>query len=253
MKHQIQLRHLADAFRTGRFPTTRFNIAAFATICTIAIAGILPGSPVIAGYTPPQGNPPEGPTVANGSRGACSNDSSLPLTVLAPLSHVGQSSTSMPTLAWFVPATNPYRVSISLYRPQADGRLEQIYLEEKEEQTSGILRATLPTAEILEMGQRYYWEVAIACDPQSPTYDQTFTATIDLVAPSPELAAKLADATTSQDRLAIYAAEGYWYDALREATDTQLGTLLSDLASLETDHQRSFLEQIATGSGFTDQ
>jgi hypothetical protein len=215
-----------------------------------AIAGviiaIMTAFPASAGYTPPQGNAPTGPTVANGSRGACENDTQVPLLILAPMSHVGRSTTTQPSLSWFVPASKPYRVEVTFYRQEDNGTLQEIYLHEAVENTGGIIRNTLPTGEVLQMGQRYSWQVAIACDPDSPTYDQTFTATIDLVAPPADLTAKIAAAQTKEEKSTLYAEAGYWYDSLREASEAQLQSLVQQLAALEPTQQGQFLQQIAT-------
>lgn len=225
-------------------PTLKVN--KLPVICLLITVGI--GSPAYAQYTPPQGESIKGPTVANGSRsqGYCQDDSQIPVAVLAPTSHVGRTSTTSPTLSWFVFTAQPYRIEVTLYTITSEDTPELIYFYEAVETRSGIVRKSLPQlSDVLHIGQRYYWQVAVACNPDSFSYDHSFSAMIDVVEPPQELETKLATAGTSVDKSTIYAEAGYWYDSVREANDMQMGLLLKELAALEPYHNREFLQQIA--------
>ena len=204
-------------------------------------------------YQPPDGDPPTGPVVSNGTRDSCGEIYEIPLTVLAPSRHVGQTTTTTPTLAWFVPATTPYRINLSLYIVDEDQSPELVKQLEYVESVSGLVTFTMPEDEFqLQVGQRYLWEVALACTPDSLIYDQAFVAELDIREPSPSVTAALATAQTPLEKAEIYAGAGYWYDALREALiasdnsgiDGSVRFLLYELAELEGGTHGQFLTQI---------
>ena len=205
-------------------------------------------------YQPPAGDPPTGPVVSNGTRDSCGETYEIPLTVLAPSRHVGQTTTTTPTLAWFVPATTPYRISLSLYTLEEDQSLELVKQFEYVESASGLVSFTVPEEDFqLQSGQRYLWEVGLACTPDSLIYDQAFVAELDIRETSPSLTAALANAQTPLEKAEIYAGAGYWYDALSEAliaaensdTDSSVQSLLDELAESEGGMHGQFLTQIA--------
>ena len=216
-----------------------------------AILLTLPVQPVQAQkYNPPTGDPPTGPMISNGSRDGCSEEYALPLVGLAPtvMNHVGQTATTTPTLAWFVPATNPYRISVSLYTVEEVALLHQV---EYVDDTSEIVSFTVSDEDVtLEPGQRYMWEVNLVCDPVGDAYEQFFISEFDIVTPSEDLAVALATAQTPLEKATLYAESGYWYDALQvalsapEDTDT-IQALLSELAATETGLQSEYLSAIA--------
>ena len=196
-----------------------------------------------AGYIPPEGSPPSGSSVSGGSRGGCDASSELPLTLLAPVQHVGQTTTTTPTLAWFISANAPYRLRLSLYQTNLDQLTELIYQEEHIKDMGGIDSLTIaPIEPSLEVGQRYVWQVAIACDPARASYNQSFATEFQIAPLSEDLATDLEMANTATERARVYATEGYWYDALREVladstnrieTSNRIVELLQALALLE--------------------
>ena len=202
---------------------------------------------VRAAYTPPEGDSPSGSTVAGGSRTGCDTSSDLPFTVLAPSYHVGQTTTTTPTLAWFVTATAPYRLRISVYDPSTIGAPLLLYSQETIEDQGGLGHITLASEDVtLVPGQQYIWQVAIACDPTVTSYQVAIPSDIYIVEPSnamvTELDTGLATASTPMERADVYASSGYWFNALNEALvalegesnpSEPLATLLSDLGQLE--------------------
>ncbi|MBT9314043.1 DUF928 domain-containing protein [Leptothoe spongobia] len=218
----------------------------------------LPLNPVQAQqYIPPTGDPPQTATGSNGSRGNCQGDHGVPLTGLAPAltNHVGQTATTTPTFAWFVPTTQPYRIQLSLYTiDQADLLYEVVYVGSTSEMISSL---TIPEEVILESDQRYLWEINLSCDLDSPTYPEFFITEVDIVSPSADLKNALALAQTPLEQVALYAEAGYWYDALNAALGDPEGSsfvqsLLSDLAADETGLQRQYLSKIAEIMGQGD-
>ena len=205
-------------------------------------------------YQPPAGDPPSGPILSSGTRDSCGENYEIPLTVLAPTQHVGQTTTATPTLTWFVPTTGDYRTKLSLYTINDNQLPELLQQIQYEESASGIVSFTLPEEEFqLNPGQRYLWEVNIACTPDAPTYSQLFVSELDIQEPSVLLTSALATAQTAVERAEIYASAGYWYDALREAliaaenpdNDELARSLLHQLAELEGGIHGQYLTQIA--------
>ena len=205
-------------------------------------------------YQPPTGNPPSGPILSSGTRDSCSENHEIPLTVLAPIQHVGQTTTTTPTLTWFVPTTDTYRIKLSLYTINENQLPELLQQIQYVENASGIVSFTLPEEEFqLNPGHRYLWEVNLACTPDALTYSQLFVSELDIQEPSALLISALAAAQTPVERAEIYAGAGYWYDALREAliatensdTDDLTKSLLYQLAESEGGRHGRFLTQIA--------
>lgn len=215
-------------------------------------------------YQPPEGDPPSGPYISNGSRTGCNEQLAIPLTALVPTGHVGQTTSTTPSLVWFVPASAPYRIGLSVYRVTGEEDPEfvtQTEYVETGERAPGIASFTLPAAESSLMpGQRYLWEVSLACQPDSPLYDQSFVAEIAIAAPTPALTTALTAASTPRQKAEIYASEGYWYDALPAALqisdpverDQMLNILLTELAELENDLQRERLLEISASLASSD-
>lgn len=232
-------------------------------------------------YQPPSGDPPKGVFGSNGSRGCDLLDVhsqpahlsglrrlrpslrptvpdqsiTLPITLLAPLQHVGRTSSVNPTFAWFVSAPHPYRVQISLFSYASDQSSELLHQLEYVETTSGLIQYTLPgDKSALQVGQRYFVQLSMACNPSSDRFNQFFLAEIDVKMPSPALKQALSQARTPQQKAAVYAKAGYWFDTVREllldATPSgshhQLRDLLKDLAMVEVEAEhRQALVKIA--------
>ncbi|NEZ64900.1 DUF928 domain-containing protein [Leptolyngbyaceae cyanobacterium CCMR0082] len=217
----------------------------------------LPLNPVHAQqYNPPSGSPPQTATGSNGSRG-CRGIYDVPLVGLAPtlMNHVGQTTTITPTLAWFVPTADPYRIRVSLYTIDQENLL---YETEYEDTIPGIMSFSIPEDVGLEPDGRYLWEVNIDCDLDNPTYQEYFIAEVDIVSPPAELAAAVALAPTASEKASLYAEAGYWYDAFKEALSASedvsfVQTLLSSLAASEEDSlQKQYLSEVIEIIGNSD-
>ena len=86
---------------------TSFVLSLSLTVTTTAVAKYNP---------PPDQRPPGGYTTSSGSRGVCGVSGGTPLTVLAPQKHVGQTTSTHPTFAWFVPDYKPLPMEFILYQ-----------------------------------------------------------------------------------------------------------------------------------------
>lgn len=190
-------------------------------------------------YVPPvDRNEPGGKTRSTGSRGSCGNPtSSIPLTLLAPYSHVGQTTSEHPVLAWYVPIADTKQLELSIYEENKDEfdrkliLVQQMRLESKQ----GIMKVNLPANRPgLKVGNRYLWEVTVMCNPSNRTRDLIARAEITRVAPP---------SNGNKQHL--------WYDLL--ASSFRSGTklhpsnefidLLDSLAEVEGETQNSGLDR----------
>ncbi|MBE9191075.1 DUF928 domain-containing protein [Gloeocapsopsis crepidinum LEGE 06123] len=209
------------------------------TSCILVYSLVL-GNTVLAEYRPPADQkPPTTRTTSTVTRtGGCRGDKQTTLTALAPQKHTGQTVSSHPTFAWFVPDTESYPLEFRLYRYEVSGDrtlIQKIQLQSDR----GIMSFSLPLDTPLVAGQRYHWQVVLLCNPNRPSSALVTGADLDVVATPHELASKLATTNIPQQRSHLYASAGLWYDALSTAltaTNTQQRLeldLLEDLAKLE--------------------
>lgn len=192
-------------------------------------------------YTPnPNSPPPKEPTDSTGSRGGCAGDTETKLTALAPQSHVGQTGSTHPTFAWFVPDSQPYPIIFQLYEYDANSNrqlIETINLQS----SPGIMTLSLPEEESgLSVGKRYRWQVVILCNPNYPSSALVAEAEIDVVEMPSALKMALAATTDPIERTELYASKGLWYNAFGEVLESEKGRtreftlrLLETLVELE--------------------
>jgi hypothetical protein len=170
-----------------------------------------------------------------GRRGGCTGDAEISLTALAPQSHVGQTASTHPTFAWFVPDAQPIEIIFQVYEYGSNGSRDVIQ-EIPLQSSPGIMTLSLPKDEPgLSVGQRYGWRVVLLCNPNSPSSALVAGADIDVVS----LPATFSDSLDPLEKAKQYAEAGLWYDALAEVlasgkeASILLEDLLKDLAELE--------------------
>lgn len=211
------------------------------TSCVLGLSlAVTPAA--LAEYNPPSDQrPPSGYTTSSGSRGRCEVSGGPPLTVLAPQKHVGQTASTHPTFAWFVPDSRPFVMEFALFQ-SVPGRKPKPVQKIKLQSSPGIMKVSLPNSKPgLAVGQRYLWQVALLCDPNYPSRDLVVKSEIEVVGMPPALKMALSATRDRLEMAELYARAGLWYDALGEAIghagDSRLeefsSTLLEDLAKLE--------------------
>lgn len=213
---------------------------------------IAPGA--VAKYRPPQTpSAPKDTTRPNITRGgSCDSvggtqsanlSSEIGLTPLAPLSHVGQTTSVRPTFVWFVVDRVPHRLEFRLFTRTG----QPLYRAQLQSQP-GIMSITLPPDQPgLAIGQSYVWQVVLVCNPNAPSMNVVATAKIAVVKPSATLQPQLAAAQTPQQRIDRYAESGLWYDALAEAQKSSRPAvldLLNSLASSEAQSQKNWSDRL---------
>lgn len=210
------------------------------TSCVLSLS--LAVTPAVAEYEPPADQrSPSGYTSTTGSRGGCEASEGTPLTLLAPQRHIGQTASTHPTFAWFIPDSRPFAMEFTLYEYGSDSRPKLAHKLELKS-SPGIMKLSLPQNKPgLVRGQRYLWQVAILCDPNYPSSDLVAKAEIEVVEMPPSLNRTLFTKMADHEMADLYAKAGLWYDALSEALgpaeDSRLrkvaSTLLEDIAKLE--------------------
>jgi hypothetical protein len=208
------------------------------TSCVLGLSLVITPA-ALADYVPPADQePPSDYTGQSGPRGGC-EDKGIPLTALAPQSHVGQTASTRPTFAWFVPDSTTKPIEFRLYEYGSNGESQLIGEPILWESSPGIMTLTLPEDKPeLKVGRTYLWQVTIICNPDSPSEDLITSAEVQVVEMPSGLENTFVDGSNKAD---IYAKAGLWYDALGEALkladQSRLGevgsTLLENLAELE--------------------
>jgi hypothetical protein len=233
--------------------STRIAVGLTLSLC------LLRSIPAQAEYQPPsEPSAPSSGTSTAGTRGGCSGQAEGGLTVLAPLSYTGQAISTHPTLFWFVADQQSYPLEFQLYQ-QANGKRQMLHKVKMQSQP-GLMRLALDQIE-LQPGQTYNWRVILSCNLNYPSGDSVAGATIQVVPLSSGLRSQLSTAKTPIDRANLYAQNGFWYDAIAEASQPNLSakplqaSLVSDLAKSEREspqfaaiiqEQKERLKQIAT-------
>jgi len=132
-------------------------------------------------------------------------------TLLVPQDHLGLTTSSNPTLLWYLPSKD---VEIMIFELRKAGEKEPIYAEQLQPST-GIIQMQLPKDKVkLEIGTEYNWSVSVPCVTEGKRHKISVEAGIKQVAPTPNLTEQLSKATTPQEKARVYAQKGYWYDAL---------------------------------------
>lgn len=192
----------------------------------------------LADYQPPSepSTPDQGNVGSTGRRGGCRTTIAASLTALAPHSHVGQTLSTSPIIAWFVPDSDSFPLEVSLY--EYDGDNERKILHQNLQSAPGIMNLSLPN---LTVGKQYRWQVVLLCNPNRPSSALITGATIKVVAMPPALKTQLEMTNDPLEQANLYAESGFWYDALGavleftedlKAKELRL-SLLDDLSHLE--------------------
>lgn len=175
-------------------------------------------------FEPPPGRgAPSGGTAGGGSRPvttAClSNPSakSSSLTALAPGRHLGLTQSDRPNFLVYIPQTTAQTAEFSVFDQQMNG----IYQMSVPVSKAGLVSLRLSdTAPPLAKDKPYYWTVALVCNPSDRTEDWVVGGWIERAEPSAALKQQLAN-VTAVEQVALYAKQGFWYDALNTLVELQ--------------------------------
>lgn len=139
-------------------------------------------------------------------------------TALIPETNIGLTVAASPTLLFNVPQTSAKSAEFGVQEKDAQGRYKTISTTTVPlPGTAGIVSASLPangsSASQLQVGKTYRWYFRIVCSADDDTLNVYLNGSIQRVAESPALTNALKNASP-QDRPAIYADEGVWFDAV---------------------------------------
>jgi hypothetical protein len=239
-------------------------------VATIAFVGVI-ATPAIAlakgTFKPPKDEvPPRTRGTAAGRRDACesikaieASDRFLNLIPLAPDSYLGKTTSTQPTLSWYVQdcyANLPLRISLYAYDASTEKLNPQPLFSKSLTTTEGLMALSLADEEVnLVPDQLYAWVAVIEYSKQNPSKNAYSRRPIQVVSASAELASQLAAAQTPAEQIKLYAENGLWYDAIATAIEhidvpnpehgsvaavesaqvrATMRSLISDLADLET-------------------
>lgn len=211
-----------------------FTLSLFMAVTPAAIADYSPG--------PNQKRATDKSSRSTSPRGGkeCLEDR-VALTVLAPQTYIGQTTSSHPTFAWFV--SNSNEIEFKLFEFDSKEKLKQISTQIQKRQTSsGINKLSLPENQPgLVVGKKYIWQLTINCGLENLTQRREFM----IIQMPAELSSNLSTAKDNVEKAKLYAKAGYWYDALAEAlkfpndqkSRKEVSILLQDLAQSEKPDQ----------------
>jgi len=157
-------------------------------------------------YTPPKRGAPLA-RVGGGSRGV---DDGLPyISVITP-DHVGYTSMSAPVLYWYISEDMKTRFEFALINDDDIEPMVEVTSEQM--MTAGLNSMNLADHGVtLLPGVAYQWSVALVSDENKRSSDIVSSGQIELLEMTEEQKASLEN-TSGEDRVAILAREGYWYD-----------------------------------------
>ncbi len=138
---------------------------------------------------------------------------SLVIRVLVPqIDEAALTLSEQPVLPWSLSRSTPHAVNFTLIDPERVEPLVDVTLPGPFE--VGVHRIDLADYDArLEAGRRYHWFVAVVVDPDRRSADIVARGSIERVSSPAPLAAQIA-AARPEDRAAVLAREGIWYDAL---------------------------------------
>ena len=140
-----------------------------------------------------------------------------PVTLLAPLDHVGLTTQAHPKLLWYSANDSMLPVQITIVEP---GMSEPLWTSEVKGSNAGLNQIELPDSlPDLVVGRRYRWSLTRLCSVRRGTESVVAKGWIERVAPT---SANLGSTGSLDDRVNAYAASGLWYDAIAKAAEGNL-------------------------------
>lgn len=175
-------------------------------------------------YNPPAApqNPgePRGRGRGGGSRGPCKNYEGL--TALVPVTKTqtkeyiwGQTTSQHPTFWFYLPQELSAGMPVEfVLQDEADNYIYKTNFKAPKTASGVISISVPPTATPMKVGKSYRSVLAIYCDPQRPSANVSVRSSVQRVTVPTSVQRQLAAAKTPLERAALYAGNGYWYDAL---------------------------------------
>ena len=142
-----------------------------------------------------------------------------PVTLLAPLDHVGLTTQAHPKLLWYSANDSMLPIQITMVEP---GMSEPLWTSEVKNSNAGLNQIQLPdSVPDLVVGRRYRWSITRLCSVRRGNDSVVAKGWIERVAVLPtQINAGLT--ASLEDRVGAYAESGLWYDAIAKAAESNL-------------------------------
>ena len=212
---------------------------------------MLVATTAVAEYKKPKttSSPDARTTTSTATRGGCINrqDNDLSLIAIAPYSHVGQTTSTHPTFAWFIPDSEYFPLEFHLEEHTTNSQFKTVY-RQKLSSKPGIMSLSLPqNLPDLTAGKKYRWKVIMRCT----RYRAVVTmAEIEVVAPTPEFKTASSKISGIGRLVDVYSSNGLWYNALEATLDAAdshqielQNQLIRELAAVESISNSNWVQQ----------
>lgn len=178
------------------------------------------------------GAPGEREAAATRDRSCPKVEDSPPLTALIPATNIGLTVSAHPTFWFYVPYSSTLQRPVEFLLYGTDNH--EIYKTTFQLQnTPGIVSLKLPeTAPSLEIGKKYRWRFSFLCNLANQAETRFVEGWVRRDTPSPALASQL-EAASMRDRIALYAANGFWYDTLSAISQLLRTSLPNDTSTAD--------------------
>lgn len=162
-------------------------------------------------YVPPSTDARPQRLISGGSRG-CNQPGNSSLTLLVPPSHLPLTISRHPTFLFHLDNLPRHSLLFTLVEP---GMIEPIWETKLTLTQPGLVTLKLPPDTLgLEVGQEYYWTVAILCNEKRPSQNAYARAAIKRIPPPAKITDQLISNPDNREKAQIYAQSGFWYDAI---------------------------------------
>jgi len=227
---QVQAQSRSPSF--GRQLPNQGNEYSYSSLRTDTTALMDPAG----GFRAPRGLGTPDNRIGGGTRGkGCNEDEQAPIPLI-PTSGIGTTAAEYPTFLWYMPQTSAAELEFILRDVQGKELYRTKYTLAKSadslKSAPRIMSLTLPVSanfSPLKIGAEYNWELTLICNSSSQignvivderTGDIVVVGKIKRVALDPTMAQRLQKASP-QERFALYANAGLWYERLTTLVELQ--------------------------------
>ena len=152
-----------------------------------------------------------------GTHRGCQLQEGLSITPLIPETNIGLTLTESPTFFVYVSQPGAQVEFVLLNEDES----EVVYETTLKVDKAGIVGVTISDKgkkKNIEVGKRYVWSFALACDPQERSGDYIVKGWMQRIEPQATLKSDLAN-PDPKARLLTYATNGIWYETLATLAD----------------------------------
>lgn len=164
-----------------------------------------------------------GRRVPGGVRGRDCITKDNPMVAIRPISPGTLTASNTPQVFFYLPkpkSATGKPLTLEVVVSDRTDRLKYSQSKYELQGQQGIVGVPLPTSQ-LELNKEYEWSVTLVCDENDRSNDQLVRGVIKRMQPSAQLQQQLAKATP-EERVALYAENGFWQDTLMTLTELRL-------------------------------